>query len=319
MPSVKCPHCQVAIRCRGDSPTRLAVCLRCSGRFSISGTLGGICIAAKLSGSDLVRNHRCQICDCTINRRQAVAKTCDNPVCKRAVIDEQMRRSRAEREATRRREAAELRRQLIELRDDKFQSLGREESETYELAILPANTFPLTNLPAERRSEFAEHLLTIVQEAYVDARDAASADDTSTAITVPEAGERAVLGNACATCRGHCCQGGGEDHAFLEAATVRAYRARHPHKEAEEICSDYLSHVANVTYEGSCVYHAESGCALPREMRSAICNSFFCKGLKEFRRQIQTDRPHQGFAVAMDDSDIVRLAIIDEQRTQPVE
>jgi len=54
-------------------------------------------------------------------------------------------------------------------------------------------------------------------------------------------------------------------------------------------------------------------------MRSAICNSFFCKGLKEFRRQIQTDRPHQGFAVAMDDSDIVRLAIIDEQRTQPVE
>ena len=43
-----------------------------------------------------------------------------------------------------------------------------------------------------------------------------------------EAREHAMLGMACATCRGYCCRDGGV-HAYLDESTMRRYVMRHPH------------------------------------------------------------------------------------------
>ncbi|MCH8924297.1 MAG: hypothetical protein IIA67_14255, partial [Planctomycetes bacterium] len=122
---------------------------------------------------------------------------------------------------------------------------------------------------------------------------------------------------ACGTCGGYCCREGEAD-AFVDTKTVETYRARHPQKDAEEICDDFLSHIPDVTYEGSCVYHTATGCAMPRVMRAAICRSFYCNGLKDFRKQLPNEGPLRGFAVAIDKDEIVRIAIVDEQQMQPL-
>jgi hypothetical protein len=44
----------------------------------------------------------------------------------------------------------------------------------------------------------------------------------------------------------------------------------------EDIVDVYLSHVPAFGMLNSCINHADTGCALPREWRSDICNAFFC-------------------------------------------
>jgi hypothetical protein len=62
--------------------------------------------------------------------------------------------------------------------------------------------------------------------------------------------------------------------------TVRDYAAAHPELTDEAIVQAYLAHLPAQALHPGCVYQGELGCTLPREMRSAICNSYLCTGLQ---------------------------------------
>ena len=162
---------------------------------------------------------------------------------------------------------------------------------------LPCQQRPLRPLPASRQALFREHIERVVREACAvqttslsqnpipsppscrtrqlggeggvrgpgsgidsepDAADAREPD------AMPDERQRA-LWSACGVCRGRCCSQGRE-HAYLDIAAIRRYRARHPQATADEICRDYLMRLEDPTFEGSCVYHREHGCALPRHL-----------------------------------------------------
>jgi hypothetical protein len=83
------------------------------------------------------------------------------------------------------------------------------------------------------------------------------------------------VGSICAACRGACCVNGG-DHGYITTATLRAAEAR---DAAGTIVDHYLAHVPRRTYAGSCIFHAPTGCALPRDLRSETCNRHLCAPL----------------------------------------
>jgi hypothetical protein len=76
--------------------------------------------------------------------------------------------------------------------------------------------------------------------------------------------------------------------------------AQHPGLDAEEIVDHYLSRLPQQSLRGSCVFHAENGCNLPREMRSDVCNQHLCNSLVQVRNQM-TDCANRFFVVSESD------------------
>jgi hypothetical protein len=85
---------------------------------------------------------------------------------------------------------------------------------------------------------------------------------------------------ACALCQGRCCAEGLERHAFLDADVLGKFARSQGGLTAQGICGAYLEFLPEQRVRGSCNFHSESGCALPRPMRSDICNRFKCKSAK---------------------------------------
>ena len=86
---------------------------------------------------------------------------------------------------------------------------------------------------------------------------------------------------ACALCQGFCCKGGGE-HAYLDARNLARVRQARPELEARAVIRLYVERVPAEGYDGSCVFHGKQGCTLDRSLRSDVCNSYFCNGLRDF-------------------------------------
>jgi hypothetical protein len=124
--------------------------------------------------------------------------------------------------------------------------------------------------------------------------------------------EQRMLSLACATCRGYCCRLGGE-HAFLDTTTLQRYMSAHPQLAADQVVGAFLAKLPEKGYRNSCVFHAGDGCTLPRAMRSDICNSFYCNGLRNFRTQLDGAEAPQAFAVAASDGQLRRATIFDHR------
>ena len=56
---------------------------------------------------------------------------------------------------------------------------------------------------------------------------------------------------------------------------------------------DYLSRIPDVAHQDSCIFHGADGCALPRELRSDVCNNFECNGLLSIRETVLEEKPHK--------------------------
>ncbi|MDH5181774.1 MAG: hypothetical protein OEZ39_18205 [Gammaproteobacteria bacterium] len=88
----------------------------------------------------------------------------------------------------------------------------------------------------------------------------------------------------CTLCKGGCCIKGAE-HAYLSVFSMRQYMDEHPDVTAADIVDLYLSHVPALGIQGSCINQTRSGCSLPRELRSDICNGYYCDTLKAWKQQ----------------------------------
>ncbi len=98
----------------------------------------------------------------------------------------------------------------------------------------------------------------------------------------------AVLEAACIACRGVCCQHGRE-HAYITSDTILGYLDQHPGRSIEEIVDAYMAPIRADTMEIGCVYQHNTGCSLPRRMRSITCNTFYCESLVELQQAHHED------------------------------
>jgi hypothetical protein len=130
---------------------------------------------------------------------------------------------------------------------------------------------------------------------------------------IPHSGNMAVLGAACAVCEGRCCKAG-DTHAFLTARELASQLARGPPVSAEELLDAYMALLPDRSYEGSCVYHTERGCALPRPMRSDVCNQYRCPELADLAYRLQTAPAPRILIAAVKDGEVRRAVIVEEDR-----
>jgi len=143
---------------------------------------------------------------------------------------------------------------------------------------VPLNRRALVLTHPVRVRRIREHLVRSLR----DLRTMKHADRYASPLR-PEPGGFAgtVARAACTLCQGFCCKGGGE-HAYLDERDMARVRQARPELEARAVIRLYVERVPLEGYEGSCVFHGKQGCTLDRALRSDVCNSYFCNGLRDF-------------------------------------
>lgn len=184
---------------------------------------------------------------------------------------------------------------------------GPAVPETLIRARLPANENSLVPLPEERRAAFADNIAFALDRALED-------PDRPIPVT-PEtpAAHAGMVRGGCTACRGSCCRYGG-DRAFLYPDHFRLLLRDRPGLSREQILSEYLSRLPERAYLDSCVYHTETGCALPRELRANLCNTFLCGGLEEMIAAQPAEGaplPVLAFCVRGSASEVIRTSLFD--------
>lgn len=133
-----------------------------------------------------------------------------------------------------------------------------------------------------RKALLEKYLTGLVQDCFADMEMEAFCGDSdpSRYDTINDAcvGEDAV----CAFCAGKCCFLGVKN-AFIDQETIRRYRSYQPKASPVQIIHAYLSYIPDRSYENSCIYHTQTGCCLPRNMRADICVSWRCVTLNRLR------------------------------------
>jgi hypothetical protein len=169
--------------------------------------------------------------------------------------------------------------------------------------MVPAYGGHIEPLPAARRRAFATHLRKIIAEAFAEPAPRVRAASSN---AVPLAATQA----ACTTCRGQCCSHGGE-HAYLDGDTIRRAARERPGLGPRGIAALYRARLGKESFAGSCVFHGADGCQLPRELRSDLCNEFYCNALKVFVRDHTAAMPPRLRIVAKSDQGVQRWMVID--------
>ncbi|HEU4631582.1 MAG TPA: hypothetical protein VFS08_17640 [Gemmatimonadaceae bacterium] len=272
------------------------------------------------------RRQSCLVCGRPLAVEELAVGVCASPECRRTWFVDRPQQRRREQRAAIEAQARELRRQRVRATSGRMAA----PPDAYTIAIIPQFTGRLGRLPRRRRRFFRERLRELVEEAFApEAAGAAGGtgdvDDRIPPRPEPSPEAAAVLGAACTRCRGHCCRRG-DTHAYLSTATIRRYRAAHPEQGPAEVLAAYEAHLAGRSYRGSCVFHGAHGCTLPREMRSNVCNRFFCEGLRDFTDALVPGEPVRAFfatavagqvqAGAFVDRDAVRVV---RRRSAPAE
>jgi hypothetical protein len=179
-------------------------------------------------------------------------------------------------------------------------------------AILPRNQQLLIPLGSERVKAHRQYLEQIVQEA-AELRDADGMMVPETSATTngisPIEAEFPVLGAACGLCGGYCCNTGGNT-AWLEPATIFRLLRQAPPVAEDGIVENYLKYLPAISYENSCIYHAENGCSLPKNIRSNVCNQYLCRGLGELARAVSS-APYRCVATTMAGNRVDEMALMD--------
>jgi hypothetical protein len=252
---------------------------------------------------DYIQPAYCSICGCILSLIERAAGTstiCRFPLC-------QHRRAAAAAVVLQEKTREELARKAAEDIDrveEKLQELGLDPAE-HDIAILPAFDRPLEKMPEHRKNALADKLA----EVAADLRLRPVEEVTTSFAVAGRPTDMAHIGQACATCRGDCCQNGGE-HAYLRRQTLARVLAASPGILLEDVIRAYLDRIPEASYEGSCIYHTDKGCNLPSEMRSDTCNDFFCTGTRSISTIVCGNESHAVLAAALKGDKIVRLAVI---------
>lgn len=241
----------------------------------------------------------CPICGRRIDRG-VHRDTCGDAYCAEEFESRLLRKRREQ-------EQLEARRRAAERIEADLRGAGKLPPGT-RTAVLPAHGRPLVPLDPTRRTIFAELISGLMEDAAADPNgptgDAPYPEGPSSPVDT-------LARSACASCRGLCCKHG-EPHAFIAPATLRRYLKHHPEETPAQALEAYLSFIPPVSTAGSCIYHGVQGCALPRAMRSDVCNRFICDDLERLQKPVA----EQGavppvLAVGFDGDRLVRISLIE--------
>ncbi|MDG2306783.1 MAG: hypothetical protein P8R42_19460 [Candidatus Binatia bacterium] len=182
------------------------------------------------------------------------------------------------------------------------------------VAVVPSNDRRTARLPADRRSRFVGHLKQLIEEVEQEVAELDPADGRERARGDTQHSSP-MLGDACATCRGHCCLTAGE-HAYLDSPDIRRFWSTRPTATGASIAKAYLGALPERSFSGSCVFHATAGCALPREMRAEICNTFLCDGAQALKAELADGGADRAFLVATGGGELRRATLVDAEGTR---
>jgi hypothetical protein len=175
--------------------------------------------------------------------------------------------------------------------------------------LLPANRRRTTRLPAARRAAFVAYIASLAEVLQADG-PAVPSEDTSPARTAPHtAAEQRVLGAACGTCRGSCCQGG-DTRAWLTAGTLRRVQ-RETGLPLATLLRAYAADLPARSYAGSCVYHTARGCALAPARRSHTCHRYLCGEVVALVSLVRAGTEPSVRLAACDEHAVVRVRRVD--------
>jgi hypothetical protein len=214
----------------------------------------------------------CRICEQVLTVHEAAQRAvCSRPDCRRqlAVRDFTSR----EREQYERR-CAIARRALPDANAPSVRH-GRSAPVVVPVPVMSQRVY---RLPVERRRAFLRRLIGALRELWSESDPVSSCASEPSQAVRDDARER-LTAAACATCRGSCCQVGA-DHAFIDVTTLRAQRRREPGVSPAVLLRRYWKRIPDRSYRHSCIFHTDTGCALPRSMRSSICNGHLCRDLQ---------------------------------------
>jgi hypothetical protein len=193
---------------------------------------------------------------------------------------------------------------------DLLTECARELPEPVPVALLPANTRGLEPVSPALRERF---VATIRARLSNYPPDVAPAEPRAhhDPVQGSDVAAHALLGQGCATCGGACCTRGGT-HAFLSAAALRGTAREHTQGDTglplERL---YTAHLPATHYAGSCVFHGERGCTLPRALRSDTCNRYLCGELTALSRALSGAVGERAVVGAATWSSLERVAVID--------
>jgi len=262
-----------------------------------------------------IRERTCVVCGEVIDECvPRLQKYCSNRKCKWEYFDRIRKQIRSSRESLKRKRER-LKRQARDLRDNTAEAAGIGNPKDFTPAAIPVNTRRVRHLPEKRRRTFRDRLMQLIGQAAAERRSSARSKDNTTIQMNCDAQMqgtelRSILRNACAICRGGCCIHGG-DHAYLKVETLLRCMYQHPELQQHQVLEEYLSCLPKKTYEDSCIYHAEFGCALPRHLRAESCDSFACEGLVEIKKHAIDTKSTRFFIAAMEGKNILRSAFVD--------
>lgn len=159
------------------------------------------------------------------------------------------------------------------------------ESDLY-LVRIPSGLTELAPPSNERTKRYSEHVSQIIHDATESMNNSTVAnlhdDDAKDRLRLVEQKIsqipklHAIADRLCGMCKGGCCAAG-HDHAYLSVSTIKQFMKSQPELSTAEIHEHYLSRVGTKTVVDACINQTEIGCSLPRNMRSDICNGFYCE------------------------------------------
>ncbi len=158
----------------------------------------------------------------------------------------------------------------------------------------------------ERRERFRAHLEAVIsaaealtgteeipEERYKGARER---NVRVTKLLDRQPGLQERYDQLCGMCRGGCCTTG-EEHAYLTTYTVRRLLDADPSLTAAALLKTYTEHIPEKSMENACLLQTSSGCALPRELRSDVCNGYFCPQLLSIQEHWSEENPPPVLAI----------------------
>ena len=177
---------------------------------------------------------------------------------------------------------------------------GEPDADRIALVSLPRGLDRLEPLTDERRERYRTHLLTCLADAlacndidelprdqHYDAHDRC----LQTEQFLAQRPRLAQLSDQlCGHCRGGCCAAG-SDQAYLTAISLRRVLDANPGMTGDALVQGYLDCLPAQSVAGSCINQTATGCALSRELRSDVCNGYFCPEVKLLQEQWETRNP----------------------------
>ena len=130
-----------------------------------------------------------------------------------------------------------------------------------------------------------------------------------------------TLTTACALCRGGCCRRGMETDAYLSAKAMQTLVQQRPDAGPAEIADYYIERVPEMHVSGSCYFHGENGCTLPRSARSKTCNTYLCRfgEIIENSELSMTQTPGPTLIVGLSKGRASEAVIMEDDKTTSVD